>query len=284
MSCFKSLLTIFLFLAFCLPANALVESKVFNTITTEAAPLDIASSENGTWTFVLTEGGKVYIFSANGQLNDVLDVDPSADSIFVTGNGGNKLLVGSSKNKKVQLISLSFAAEINTEGSPFLGNPSAPVTLILFSDFQCPFCSKLVPVIEEIALAYPDTVKIVFKHFPLRNHRYASLAALAAIAAQQQGKFWEFHDQLFQLQKELDQDKIMEVAQNLGLDIKKFTSDVGGEDAKNQLTKDLNDGQAAGVRGTPTVFINGRQPEKLDLAEIKKIIEAELKLAKSQQK
>jgi len=233
---------------------------------------------------VLTEGGKVYIFSANGQLNDVLDVDPSADSIFVTGNGGNKLLVGSSKNKKVQLISLSFAAEINTEGSPFLGNPSAPVTLILFSDFQCPFCSKLVPVIEEIALAYPDTVKIVFKHFPLRNHRYASLAALAAIAAQQQGKFWEFHDQLFQLQKELDQDKIMEVAQNLGLDIKKFTSDVGGEDAKNQLTKDLNDGQAAGVRGTPTVFINGRQPEKLDLAEIKKIIEAELKLAKSQQK
>jgi protein-disulfide isomerase len=281
---FQPLLTIFLFLAFCLPANALVESKVFNTITTEAAPLDIASSENGTWTFVLTEGGKVYIFSANGQLNDVLEVDPSADSIFVTGNGGSKLLVSSSKSKKVQLISLSFAAEINTEGSPFLGNPNAPVTLILFSDFQCPFCSKLVPVIEEVALAYPDTVKIVFKHFPLRNHRYASLAALAAIAAQQQGKFWEFHDQLFPLQKELDQDKIIGVAQNLGFDMKKFTSDVGGEDAKNQLTKDLNDGQAAGVRGTPTVFINGRQPDKLDFEEIKKAIEAELKLTKSQQK
>ena len=279
---FQALLTLFLTLAFFPPAHALVESKVFNTLTTDAAPLDIASSPDGTWTFVLTEGGKIAIYAANGQLNDILEVDPSADSIFVTGNNGTKLLVGSKKNKKVQLIALSFAAEIDTTGAPFLGNPDAPVTLVIFSDFQCPFCAKLVPVIEEVALAYPDTVKIVFKHFPLRNHRYASLAALAAIAAQQQGKFWEFHDMLFPLQKEIDQNKIVEVAQDLALDMKKFTSDVGGEIAKNQLTKDMTDGQAAGVRGTPTVFINGRQPDKLDFAQIKKSIEAELQLLKTQ--
>ena len=153
--------------------------------------------------------------------------------------------------------------------------------MVIFSDFQCPFCAKLVPVIEEVALAYPDTVKIVFKHFPLRNHRFASLAALAAIAAQQQGKFWEFHDQLFLLQKEIDQDKIVEVAQNLGLDMKKFTSDVGGDFAKNQLTKDMSDGRAAGVRGTPTVFINGRQPDKLDFPGIQKVVDAELQLLKA---
>jgi len=265
-------------LAITLPAHALVEAKIFNTIATASAPLAIASSPDGTWTFVLTEGGKLSIYAANGQLNDVLQVDPAADSIFVTGSNGKKLLVGSKINKKVQLIALTFAAEIDTNGAPFLGNPDAPVTLVIFSDFQCPFCAKLVPVIEKVTQEYPDKVKIVFKNFPLRSHRYASLAALSSLAAQKQGKFWEFHDRLFAMQQELDQNKILEIARELGLDMKQFTDDIGGESTKAQLAGDISAGQKAGVRGTPTVFVNGRPAEKLDFEGLKKIIDAELQL------
>jgi len=265
-------------LAFTVPAHALVEAKVFNTIATSSAPLAIASSPDGTWTFVLTEGGKLSIYAANGQLNDVLTVDPDADSIFVTGSNGTKLLVASKKSKKVQLIALTFAAEIDTSGAPYLGNPDAPVTLVIFSDFQCPFCAKLVPVIEKVAQEYPEKVKIVFINFPLRSHRFATLAALSSLAAQKQGRFWEFHDRLFALQHELDQNKIVEIAQELGLDMKRFTEDIGGESTKAQLASDISNGQKAGVRGTPTVFVNGRPAEKLDCEGLKKIIDAELQL------
>lgn len=265
-------------LAFTVPAHALVEAKVFNTIATSSAPLAIASSPDGTWTFVLTEGGKLSIYAANGQLNDVLTVDPDADSIFVTGSNGTKLLVASKKSKKVQLIALTFAAEIDTSGAPYLGNPDAPVTLVIFSDFQCPFCAKLVPVIEKVAQEYPEKVKIVFINFPLRSHRFATLAALSSLAAQKQGRFWEFHDRLFSMQHELDQNKIVEIAQELGLDMKRFTEDIGGESTKAQLASDISNGQKAGVRGTPTVFINGRPAEKLDFEGLKKIIDAELQL------
>ena len=275
-------LTMFSLLFTVTGASARVDSKVLNTIKTETSPLDVASADNGNWTYVLMAGGKLAIYTAAGQLSDIIAVDPSADRIAVAGSDGRNILVSSSKNKTVQLVSLAFAVQINTEGSPFLGNPDAPVTMIVFSDFQCPYCAKLGTVIEEVTMAYPETVKVVFKHFPLRNHRYASLAALAAIAAQQQGKFWEFHDRLFPLQKELDQDKILAVARDIGLDMKKFTSDIGGEAARDQLSRDHQDGQSAGVRGTPTVFINGRQPDKLDFDNMKKLIDSELQLIEPQ--
>ncbi len=259
-------------------ASALVDARILSSIKTEATPIDIVSTDNGDRIIVLSADGRLAIYSAAGQLRTVFAVDPTADRIALASRDGEKILVSSSKNKTVQLVSLTAATEINSKGSPFLGNPDAPVTLIVFSDFQCPFCARLGTVIDQVTMAFPETVKVVFKNFPLRQHRYASLAALAGIAAQQQGKFWEFHDQLFPQQKELDQDKIMEVAQNIGLDMKEFTRDIGSESTKQKLASDISDGQAAGVHGTPTVFINGREPEKLTFEEMKKLIDADLQL------
>jgi protein-disulfide isomerase len=259
-------------------ASTQVEARVLSSIKTDAAPMDIVSTDDANQIFVLSAGGKLAIYTATGQMRKVIAVNPTADRIALASKDGEKILVSSSKSKTVQLVSLAGAAKINIKGSPFLGNSDAPVTLVVFSDFQCPYCARLGPVIEEVTMAYPDTVKVVFKNFPLRQHRYASLAALAAIAAQQQGRFWEFHDQLFPLQKELDQDKILEVARNIGLDIKKFTKDIGSESAKQKLATDISDGQTAGVHGTPTVFINGRKPAKITFEEIKKLIDADLRL------
>lgn len=263
------------------PAAALVESKTLATINLPASPIAMATSADGTWTFVLTEGGKLHVYaSANGQLNDVINVDPATDQLEVSGPQGTTILLGSSKTKTAKIMSLTFAANIDISGSPYLGNPSAPVTIVLFSDFQCPFCAKVGAVVEQVLEAYPQDVKVVFKHFPLASHRFASLAALASVAAQNQGKFWQFHDALFAAQQELSQQKILGLAGELGLDIKKFTADVGGQEAKDRLTKDVNDGKAAGLKGTPTLFVNGRQADKNTIDELKAMIEAELKMAK----
>lgn len=262
------------------PASALVETKLHTTINMPASAIDVASSSDGTWTFVLTAGGKLHIYSADGQLNDIVQVDPAADRILVNGQQGELLLVSSSTKKTVQLMTLTFAAEIDVTGSPYLGNLAAPVTVVIFSDFQCPFCAKLGPVIEQTLDAYPEDVKVVFKHFPLASHRFASLAALASVAAQKQGKFWQFHDALFAAQKDLSQSKILSLAGDLGLDIKQFTADIGSQDAKDRLTKDVNDGKAAGLHGTPTLFVNGRQPDKNTFEDVKAMIEAELKILK----
>ncbi|MEJ2688546.1 MAG: thioredoxin domain-containing protein [Deltaproteobacteria bacterium] len=266
------------------PGSAQVEAKVLRSIKTDAAPLDIVSTDNANQIFVLSAGGKLTIYTATGQVREVIAVDPGADRIALASKDGKKILVSSSKNKTVQLVSLAGAEEINIKGSPYLGNPDAPVTLIVFSDFQCPYCARLGEVIEEVTMAYPDSVKVVFKNFPLRQHRYASLAALAAIAAQQQGRFWEFHDQLFPLQKELNQGKILKVAQDIGLDMKEFTRDIGSESAKQKLATDISDGRTAGVHGTPTVFINGREPTNLTFEEIKKLIDADLRSSASPSK
>lgn len=270
----------------CLTAtvHASVESKIFNTIKTEAPPLDVANSNDGFWTFVLTEGGKVYIYTATGQLNDILNVDPATDSISAAGDSGEKLFLGSRSKKTVQLLTLTFAAEIDTTGAPFLGKAEAPVEIVVFSDFQCPFCAKMGQLFTQVLEKNPDTVKIVYKHFPLRTHQYASLAALAAIAANEQGKFWNIHDLLFESHQELNQQKIIEIAQKVQLDMKRFNEDMGKAATKERLTKDINDGQAAGVRGTPTVFINGRQPAQLQYEDVQKMIDAELKILKRDKK
>ncbi|MEW6426710.1 MAG: thioredoxin domain-containing protein [Thermodesulfobacteriota bacterium] len=265
------------------PAQASVTAKVHNTISLPDSPLAVALSPDSTWTFVLLPGGKLQIYNADGVLNDILTVDAKADSLSVTGDRGENLVVGSSAGKNVQLITLNFAARIDTTGAPMLGEESAPISLVIFSDFQCPFCAKIGASVEQILARYPGSVKVFYKHFPLRNHQFASLAALAAIAAQEQGKFWEFHDSLFAAQNEISQQKILAIAGEIGLDMKKFTADIGANPSKERLAKDIGDGKQAGVRGTPTVFINGRETDAPTLEAMQALIEAELAVVRQGQ-
>lgn len=116
-------------------AFAAVDWEAGRTISPDRAPLDVAGSADGKWTFVLTEGGKVNIYSAEGQLNDTITVDPAMDRIAVPG-AGEKILLSSNKSKKVQEILVEFVMNIPVAGSPFLGPANAPVELVVFSDFQ----------------------------------------------------------------------------------------------------------------------------------------------------
>jgi protein-disulfide isomerase len=124
---------------------------------------------------------------------------------------------------------------------------------------------------------YPNQVKLVFKNFPLRNHKFSMQAAIAALAAEKQGKFWEFHDLLFKNYNHLNEQKIKEIAQQLNLDMEKFEKDRKDPQINGMINKDLAEGNQAGVRGTPTIFINGRLLRNRSMAGFQELIEKALK-------
>jgi protein-disulfide isomerase len=158
------------------------------------------------------------------------------------------------------------------------GDPKAPVTIVEFSDFQCPYCKKAQDTLKDLLIKYKGRVKLAFRDFPLRTlHPQAQIAAEASRCAEEQGKFWEYHDALFAGQATLSQAALVETAGSLGMDKKSFESCLATGKFKAQIEQDVQDGTKAGVAGTPGffingVFVNGAQPA----AEFEKIIDGEL--------
>jgi protein-disulfide isomerase len=148
--------------------------------------------------------------------------------------------------------------EIDTAGAPAKGPKSAPVVLVEYSDFQCPFCARVHPTLEQVEREYGDKVRIVFKHLPLSIHPKAPAAHAAAQAAALQGKFWEMHDKIFENQREMSEEKYVEWAGELGLDVDRFKRDVASAKVRQQIESDKREAAALGVSGTPSFFVNGR--------------------------
>ncbi|MEP7125009.1 MAG: thioredoxin domain-containing protein [Byssovorax sp.] len=142
--------------------------------------------------------------------------------------------------------------------SPTRGSATAPVTVVVFSDFQCPFCSRAESTVKEIEAAYPGKIRVVFKNSPLPFHDHARLAAKATLAANEQGKFWEYHDALFAHQHDLDRASLERYAGDLGLDLRRFRAAL--DDARLDLAveADITEAHRLEVQGTPTFFVNGR--------------------------
>jgi protein-disulfide isomerase len=144
------------------------------------------------------------------------------------------------------------------QGSPAKGATSQKLVLMEFSDFECPYCAKAHETVQQFMAKSQDRVTLVYKHFPLINiHPQAEPAALAAWAAQQQQKFWEFHDGLFENQKNLGDELYISLATKLTLNLEKFNSDRQSEAAKKAIKKDVELGMAIGVPGTPFFVMNG---------------------------
>jgi protein-disulfide isomerase len=147
-------------------------------------------------------------------------------------------------------------AQVSFDSARLRGDPKAPITIVEFSDFQCPYCRKAEPAVKELLAKHPE-VRFAYRDFPLRDiHPQAQAAAEAARCAQEQGKFWEFHDALFASEK-LDHDAYLEMARSVGLDQKQFEGCVASGKYKDPIEKDLQDGTQAGVNGTPGFFVNG---------------------------
>ncbi len=173
---------------------------------------------------------------------------------------------------------LDDAVPLEIRGAPTTGPANARITLVEFSDFQCPYCSKASLQIAEILKAYPNDVKLVFKQFPLDSHPQAMISAQASLAAWNQGKFWQLHDLMFANRTKLSPQAIHFWADSLKMDMKKFDADLNSPAVKKQVLKDLEEGEKAGVEGTPTLYIDGQKYNgDLDLAKIKPVIDEQLK-------
>jgi protein-disulfide isomerase len=166
-------------------------------------------------------------------------------------------------------------------GAPVRGPEGAALTLVEFSDFQCPYCLLAAGKLNAVLDAYPGKIKLVFKQFPLDMHSQAALAAAAAVAAHRQGRFWPMHDALFARRGALSRPVFLALARAAGLDMQRFAADLDSAETKTAVARDVEDGDRAGVEGTPSVFINGRKYNgDLDLPAIRKVIDEELKKAK----
>ena len=162
---------------------------------------------------------------------------------------------------KVMLEPPRAAIEL-TAADPSIGNPSARVTIVEFSDFQCPYCLRAAPTLKRLRETYGDKVRVVWKDFPLTQiHPQAFKAAEAGHCAAEQSKFWEFHDKAFGNQQALQPDYLKQYAKDAGMDAEKFSSCLDSSKYAEQVRNSMTAGSRLGVSSTPTVFVNGRMLE-----------------------
>jgi protein-disulfide isomerase len=164
--------------------------------------------------------------------------------------------IGEALEKRYRSTDAKF---IDVSEAPMEGNPSARVTLVEFADYECPHCKRFQPVLRQILDEFRKEIRIYFKHYPLPQHTNARLAAEAAVAAQKQGKFWQYQDKLWENQDNLSPAEMEKFAKEIGLDLTKFRADLDDPKTKARVQKDRTDGITLGLSSTPTLFINGRE-------------------------
>lgn len=155
-----------------------------------------------------------------------------------------------------------------------LGNPKAPITIVEFSDFQCPYCARIAPHLDSLLKKYPDKLRMIYKFFPLNFHKEAPAAAAAAIAAQKQGKFWEFRFAIAPKFRELTPETFVAVAKEIGIkDIEKFKKDMVLDATKQaRIDAEFKLGQEVGVQGTPNFYVNGKRMDRFSPELIEQMI------------
>jgi protein-disulfide isomerase len=186
---------------------------------------------------------------------------------------------GLEKNEIEEFYAARYDAKkkvaIDTADAPVRGAPMAKVTIVEFSDFECPYCGRAHPALSSLLSEFDGQVNLVFKNFPLEGHKNSMPAARASVAAQLQGKFWPVADALFEHQRELSADKIREIAQRAGLDMARFDADVASAAVQQRVDNDKKEGASLGIQGTPSLFVNGR-PYKEPIQNLSKYVKEEL--------
>jgi len=163
-------------------------------------------------------------------------------------------------------------------GEPMRGRANAPVTVVMFCDFQCPSCAEAAPIVDQLSSAYPNEMRLVYRHYPIeRTHANAGRAAEASICALEQGRFWDMYHSMLANQTELDLSGLIRQAGDLGMDSPTFARCLESGRHRADWRRDQTDGTALGVSGTPTFFVNGTLIEGADLSQLDGAIRAALR-------
>jgi protein-disulfide isomerase len=220
---------------------------------------------------------------AQGQKLPPMDQVKPSIVRFIKNQKGQEVLAkyyeGLRKDMGVQVLLPAYLppkVEVAATG-PAQGPESAPVTIVEFSDFQCPYCVKAEPTVKEVVAAYPGKVRLVYRDYPLPGHPLAPKAAEAAHCAGDQGKYWQMHDRLFAAGGKLEVESLKGYAKEVGLDATKFDACLDSGEKASVVASNKKAGDDAGVNGTPAFFINGRLISGAQPAEaFKQVIDAEL--------
>lgn len=177
---------------------------------------------------------------------------------------GNKKTTPNGSTQGTAVISKDILVK---EASWTVGSPSAKVTIVEFGDYQCSTCKTYEPIVQEIKEKYGSKIYFVYRHFPIvQAHPFAMSSAIAAEAAGSQGKFWEYHKELYQASPNLDKENLIKIAEKIGLDVDKFKTEIDNDTGRQKVLDDMSDGNKIGVSGTPSFFINGKQYQLSDLS------------------
>ncbi len=237
---------------------------IFNVFSYSGSTSKITGNAIGYINQNLLQGTQAVLISSertNGMIKATISIDGNPGEVYISPDG--KLLFptaipleGNTNQEPSGVI------EVSADDDPSLGNENAPITIVEFSDYQCPFCARFEETtFVELKEKYVDTglVRIVFRDFPLTSiHQYAQKAAEASECADEQGKFWEYHNMLFKNQNALAVNNLKSYAFTLGLDTQKFDSCLDSGKYEDEVNKDLQDGIEYGVTGTPAFFVNGK--------------------------
>jgi protein-disulfide isomerase len=173
---------------------------------------------------------------------------------------------------------LEPAVKLSIDGAPYRGPANAKVTIVEFSDFQCPYCAKAAVEAAQLVQKFPRDVKFVFKQFPLEDHSQAALAAEASLAAHAQGKFWPLHDKMYANFRQINYARILAWAGETGLDMKRFRAELDSHKYAARVHAEEQEGEVAGVEGTPTFFIDGKKFNGVfEVSALAPIVEDEIK-------
>lgn len=242
----------------------------------ESPPLALAPAADGKLVYVLLKSKIILYSPGDNVVVDFLPVDPSFDKMAVTRD--NLVVLSGSASGNVKVFQLEKKTRVDVTGLYPQGPSDAPVTIAVYSDYQCPYCARLEATFAQVLEKFPKDVKLVFKNYPLGFHKYARQAATAALAAGAQGRFWDFHHKLMENFAGINDDKIQEIAVSLKLDMDKFGKGMKDNSIQEVINRDLAEAQENGVSGTPTVFINGKPLKDRSLEGMLEAIRNELKV------
>jgi thiol-disulfide isomerase/thioredoxin len=260
------------------PALAKTEWKMDPVVELDEKPIDTALTADGKKAYVLTKKNILIYGVGEGRIIDTIPLEKKYNSISVAPKGDVLLLTrGSMFEKTISKITISQTFDIPIGTSPIIGPADARVTLVVFSDFQCPYSSKEFPVIEQLLKKYPTDLNVVFKHFPLRSHKFAPQASIAALAAEKQGKYLELSRAMYKNYRSLNEATLKKHAEKVGLDMEKFEQDRKNKAFKQQLQRDRQLARKIGVRGVPSLYINGKIVKNRSLQGMDAMVDQELK-------